>query len=413
MTSALSRSEKRYLLFIMTPALILLMSFTGPFYGWNAIVVPINELFGDADPETGWPGVISGGLILCSVFIGATLYNRVKRNSKHFLRLLIALHVSGYFLAAWSCSIRSYGLLVFSATYLGATQGTLYMHLFSGYLEWFRRWGKIGLGSGIIGCVIGLWPALHSLLAEDILAAIGLTRFLMGEALMVLGLAVAGSFFWRAASSLAGDSVKPVHIAWSSIVSERQFWLYEFFLLCFLLPGFGFKIVMQVVMFTTYGVTAATASFVAAAFLLSYALARLIFGYLSDRIPPRTVFLYLCAGQVACLLAAGLLIRMGGDTFLTFVILMCAVGALFAAGKCLWAVGVLWLWGPRHYVQLMGPSLFAFSAAGFIGPVSLNAALRGGDQADNLEHWLLFGAGLLLYCFFIMLRLKPHPSASH
>ncbi len=45
MTSAFSLSEKRYLLFIMTPALFLLMSFTGPFYGWNAVVVPRGYLF--------------------------------------------------------------------------------------------------------------------------------------------------------------------------------------------------------------------------------------------------------------------------------------------------------------------------------------------------------------------------------
>ena len=55
-------------------------------------------------------------------------------------------------------------------------------------------------------------------------------------------------------------------------------------------------------MFTTYQVTTQTASVVAVAFLLSYALARLVFGFLSDRMPLKMLFLFLCSAQVGCLL---------------------------------------------------------------------------------------------------------------
>jgi len=97
----------------------------------------------------------------------------------------------------------------------------------------------------------------------------------------------------------------------------------------------------------------------------------------------------------------------GEQAAFTFVVLMCAVGALFAAGKTLWAVGVYWLWGPKHYGQLMGPSMFAFSLAGLLGPISLNQALRGTNTVVDLQYWLLIGAVLLLMCFGIMWRLMP------
>jgi nitrate/nitrite transporter NarK len=403
----ISARDKRYLLFVMTPALVLLTSFAGPFYGWNAIVVPINKIFGGAHPETDWPGVLSGGLVLFSIFFGTILHRYVVRKTNGFLRLLLTLYVAGYFLIALSCSLQSLGLLMFSAVYLGTTQGLLYIHMFADYIEWFRRWGKIGLGSGIIGCFLGLWPALHSAIADDILLKIGLNEFLMAEGLVVLALGVLGSVFWRSASEPLESTASAAPLRWATILKEPRFWFYELFLMSFLLPGFGFKIVMQVVLLDTFKVSLQTASHYAAAFLLSYAFSRLVFGYMSDRIPPRSVFLMLCVGQVICLIAASTVVTTGEQAAFTFVVLMCAVGALFAAGKTLWAVGVYWLWGPKHYGQLMGPSMFAFSLAGLLGPISLNQALRGTNTVDDLQYWLLIGAVLLLMCFGIMWRLMP------
>ena len=190
-----------------------------------------SRIFSTADPDTGWPGVITGGLVFLSVFPGAWVYNRIRRDTRGFLQLLVFLHVCGYLLAAWSCWAVSFTGLIISAIYVDATQGTLYMHLFAGYLEWFRRWGKVGLGSGIIGCIIGLWPAVHSLLAEDWLGRMDLSSFLVRETLVVVTLALAGSLLWRTAAKRSGAAVSAVHLPWLMVLSQPRFWLYEFF--CF------------------------------------------------------------------------------------------------------------------------------------------------------------------------------------
>ncbi len=92
------------------------------------------------------------------------------------------------------------------------------------------------------------------------------------------------------------------------------------------------------------------------------------------------------AGQCSPLVAAVSLPSV--DSIAVFTVLMCFVSSMFAAGKCIWMVALLKIYGPVNFQQAVHATLPAYGLAGFLGPYTLNAALQ---QTDVLSDQPLAG----------------------
>ncbi len=68
---------------------------------------------------------------------------------------------------------------------------------------------------------------------------------------------------------------------------------------------------------------------------------------------------------------------------------------MFAAGKCLWAVTMVRMFGPKNFHTPMMMSQLSVGVAGFLGPLTLTWALRAPDVKHSVTGWL-YAAALAL-----------------
>ena len=156
-----------------------------------------------------------------------------------------------------------------------------------------------------------------------------------------------------------------------------------------------------------YHSTQSVASIIAVAFLGSYGISRLIFGITADKLKLKLIFLIFCAVQCLALLGSGIAIHIF-DGPLVIAVLMCITGAMFGAGKSLWTVLLVNMYGPVNYTHAIRAALPAYGLAGFFGPLTLAFALRSKDVVDSTSIWF-FGAGIALFaCFCLIWLLRVH-----
>jgi hypothetical protein len=107
------------------------------------------------------------------------------------------------------------------------------------------------------------------------------------------------------------------------------------------------------------------------------------------------------------LLGSGIAIHIF-DGPLVIAILMCITGAMFGAGKSLWTVLLVNIYGPVNYTHAIRAALPAYGLAGFFGPLTLAFALRSKNVVDSTSIWF-FGAGVALFvCFCLIWILRRY-----
>ena len=97
--------------------------------------------------------------------------------------------------------------------------------------------------------------------------------------------------------------------------------------------------------------------------------------------------------MVLLLITAVGLPQVDGIAFLA--IMMCLIGGLFAAGKSLWGMLAIALLGAANLRHTLQGLMMAFGAAGLLGPVSLNWALRSPDVISSTAAWMYAMAGAM------------------
>jgi sugar phosphate permease len=144
----------------------------------------------------------------------------------------------------------------------------------------------------------------------------------------------------------------------------------------------------------------------AVAFLITYGLSRLVFGIVSDWWGTKPLYLAFAGIQAAALLFAAVSLP-SLDSIVVFTVLMCFVSSMFAAGKCIWMVALLKIYGPVNFQQAVHATLPAYGLAGFLGPYTLNAALQQSDVLSATSLWLAIMSGALALCFLLFLAIRP------
>jgi hypothetical protein len=85
---------------------------------------------------------------------------------------------------------------------------------------------------------------------------------------------------------------------------------------------------------------------------------------------------------------------------------MCLIGSSFAAGKSLWVLLQLKLYGPNNFNSAVRATLPALGLAGLLGPITLNFALAKVDMITAMQVWFYSMSAALAVCFVLMLMLK-------
>ena len=416
---------KRFYWFIVLPIQSLcLTAMAAPLYGFNALIRPINEVFSQADINNGWAGAMIGGTLFLALGFGGLSYHRFIKLAGSPTKLFVTMNVSlilSFGIAAVACHYRLYWLLMFGfAVPAGISLVNLFLFGLAFLLSWGHAVGKVGFSSGTLGMMLGFWGAVYSVVAPEIRSQYGIFWMLIlsGFAVAIVELLSLVLMIEPPESTTVTTSTENEEIpvlTFRDIVQFPSFWFFGFFFLLFLIPGFAFKLIVSAFSDEVFHTTTAVSSTMAALFLICYGASRLGFGILSDRLPVKPMyFIFSSVQAVALLVAAVSLPSMKGVVFFTF--LMCLTGTMFAAGKCLWMVTLVRMYGQKNYhtpVMLTEPFV---GIAGFLGPLSLTWALRAEDVRTSVSWWLFTSAILLAVAtvlFQLLRRFNYDEFANH
>ena len=248
------------------------------------------------------------------------------------LHLLFAVFISVGALAIW---LDWYWLVLVGFTLpIGVMIGCLFSAMMQYLLVWARKLNLAGIQSGVAGLMFGVWGALFSVIAPLVVARFGLERTLVGSGVLVLaiGLLASKAFFTPYEGEVAATSEALPVLDFRELFSSKTYWVFLVFSTLFLIPGFGFKVIVQALAVSVFHVTQFDASMVAVAFLSTYGLSRLICGFLADRYPLKSMYLIFAGGQSLALLVAAISLPLYPNVvFLT--VLMCVVGSPFCRGQ--------------------------------------------------------------------------------
>ncbi|MDG2423453.1 MAG: hypothetical protein P8M22_05685 [Phycisphaerales bacterium] len=389
---------------------LLMTAYVMPMYGFNALIKPINEILDPKHVLNGWPGALAGA----SVFMGTGFSFSLewltrKWSARAVRRWLIANAILSLavIVAAVACWRGSLWLLLVASFIAGIATGRCFTHSTQVILSWGRTMGRLGLQSGVFGLMFGLWAAAYSFVAPMAIERWGLEWALIGTAVLVLLVSWIAVVKLRdpPASIQAATTDKPA-MPLGQLVGSKPYWVMSIFLLIFLTPGFGFKIIVQSLAQHAYHVTTMTASLVAVAFLVSYGVSRLICGLVADHFRLKPMFLLFTGGQALLLLTAAIgLPHFKEIGFLA--VMMCLVGSLFAAGKSLWGMLTIVLFGHANLNVGIKATLFAFALAGVVGPLTLNWALRSTDVIVATSWWMYAMSAAMTIAVVLVWALRP------
>ena len=407
---------------------LLMTCYAAPMYGFNALILPINDVFSPGNVNDGWPGAIVGGTVLLTAGFGGLLHHWLLSLSGGRRRLIVILNVLIPFifgLGATACHLQWFWLLIIGfALPAGLVFANLFMLCTVYLVGWGTTVGRVGFSTGVYGIYFGIWGAVYSVVAPIGLASLGLLWILVITGISLAGIQLLPLLLMKdpppASGSLAassgdrGSDHKRPSLTYRDVLKIPSFWIYALFFFLFLAPGFGFKIIVTALTAQVFHVGQTTGAIIAASFLISYGISRLGFGILSDKLRIKPMYLLFSAVQVVALLSSAILLPHLNGVVL-FTILLCITGAMFAAGKCLWSVVMVRIYGPENFKTPLAMTQAFYGLAGFAGPITLTWALRSQDVVLSTTYWLYAAAAALFICIvlFHMLRRVDYTKLEH
>jgi|GEM_PF-2382627 hypothetical protein len=395
---------------------LLLLAYSAPLYGFNTLVGPINLIFAPNDPNDSMMGVLAGSFMFLGAGFGALYYYKLQQWARTPARLLIYLHMAAFItfgLGSLACEMRNATLLFLG---FALPSGLIFSNIFSlamrQLIGWANHFEKAGLQSGVTGLVFGLWGAAFSLYGAEFNSKLGLPTFLLatGSFILLAGIISTLLYYDPPSAGIKSEqspvpSQNEIALSIPTILRLLPYQLFFVFFVLFQIPGFGFKVVVQQFSDNVFNTNIQTSSIMAVAFLLSYGLSRLVFGLLSDRFQTRSLYLWFILVQASSLLVSAITLP-SNQSIVFFTTLMCLIGSSFAAGKSLWVLLQLKLYGPNNFNSAVRATLPALGLAGLLGPITLNFALAKVDMITAMQVWFYSMSAALAVCFVLMLMLK-------
>lgn len=410
---------------LVPPAALSIHLAIGQAYAWSVFKTPLESTLLEGNPNAGVLSALPFTLGIIMLGLSAALFGtKVDANGPRWaMAVASACFVSGFLIAAAGTALEQYWLVIVGYGFVGGIGlGIGYISPVSTLIKWFPD--RPGLATGIAIMGFGGGALIASPLTTQLLGAFGgsgenaapggiAQTFLVMGVIYAIFMSVGWLLIrvpaegwtpagWDAATQKAGSLISTAHVSAANAIRTPQFWLL-WVVLCFnVTAGIGILEKASPIYRDYFpdatspqALVAAAAGFVAI-LSLANALGRLGWSSLSDVLGRKNMYrIYLGVGALLYL-AITLTTNANKVVFLICTILILS---FYGAGFSTVPAYLRDLFGTYQVGAIHGRLLTAWSAAGVLGPVIVNAI------ADSQEAAGASGPALYTLSFSIMIGL--------
>jgi len=398
----------------------------GQAYSWSVFKSPLEKVLGLTGAESALPfqlGIVMLGLS------AAVFGTRVERNGPRWAMFVsLCCFCSGFVLAALGMTTKQYWLVVLGYGGVGGIGlGIGYISPVSTLIKWFPD--RPGMATGIAIMGFGGGALIASPWSAEMLKAFGVSYDAAGKVLAVADNAIATTFLvhglvyavfmslgvllvrvpaegwrpagWTPAASKTSALISTNQVSARNAIRTPQFWCL-WVVLCFnVTAGIGIlekasPMITDFFRETKAPVTAATAAGFVALLSLANMLGRFGWSSLSDRMGRKNMYrFYLGAGAAMYLLIA----LFTNQSKLLFVVCAIVILSFYGAGFATIPAYLKDLFGTNQVGAIHGRLLTAWSTAGVLGPLIINAIADSQKAAGHT------GPALYTTSLYIMIGL--------
>ncbi|MBK1786409.1 L-lactate MFS transporter [Prauserella cavernicola] len=419
---------------LVPPAALSVHLAIGQVYAWSVFKPPLEESLGLSGTQSALPfqlGIVMLGL---SAAFGGTL---VERNGPRWAMFVsMTCFCTGFFVSALGVATSQYWLVVLGYGVIGGIGlGIGYISPVSTLMKWFPD--RPGMATGIAIMGFGGGALIASPWSSQMLDSFGATTSGIATAFLVHGLVYlvfmsmgvllvrvpadgwkpAG---WKPGNGGTGKMITTANVSANNAIKTPQFWLL-WVILCFnVTAGIGIlekasPMITEFFRETSTPVGAAAAAGFVALLSLTNMLGRFVWSSTSDIVGRRNIYrLYLGVGALLYLVIA---LTTNSSTFV-FVLSAMVILSFYGGGFATIPAYLKDLFGTYQVGAIHGRLLTAWSAAGVLGPLIVNA-IADSQEAAGKEGPALYSTslfimmGLLIVGFVANELVRPVNSKFH
>ncbi|ASR35052.1 MFS transporter [Prauserella marina] len=400
---------------LIPPAALSVHLAIGQVYAWSVFKPPLEDTLSLSGTASALPfqfGIVMLGL---SAAFGGTL---VERNGPRWAMFVsMTCFSAGFLISALGVATSQYWLVVFGYGVVGGIGlGIGYISPVSTLIKWFPD--RPGMATGIAIMGFGGGALIASPWSSGMLEAFGVTTGGIATAFLVHGLVYLvfmsmGVFLvrvpapdwrppnWKPEQAVGGKMITTASVSARNAIRTPQFWLL-WVILCFnVTAGIGIlekasPMITEFFRGTSVPVGAAAAAGFVGLLSLTNMLGRFVWSSTSDIVGRRNIYrLYLGAGALMYLVIA----LTTNSSKLVFVLCAMLILSFYGGGFATVPAYLKDLFGTYQVGAIHGRLLTAWSAAGVLGPLIVNAI------ADSQEAAGKEGPALYTTSLFIMMGL--------
>ncbi|MGW3245340.1 L-lactate MFS transporter [Streptomyces sp. NPDC001070] len=400
---------------LVPPAALSVHLAIGQAYAWSVFKPPLESSLGLSGTQSALPFQLAIVMLGLSAAFGGTL---VERHGPRWAMCVSALcFSSGFLISALGAATRQYWLIVVGYGLVGGIGlGIGYISPVSTLIKWFPD--RPGLATGIAIMGFGGGALIASPWSTEMLSSFGAGSSGIAQTFLVMGLAYAvfmtfGVLLvrvpaddWRPAGwNAAADTARPLvttgQVSARNALRTPQFWCLWVVLCMNVTAGIGIleKAAPMITDFfanTSTPVSATAAAGFVGLLSLGNMLGRITWSSTSDLVGRKNIYrLYLGAGALLYLLIA----LAGDDSKPLFIVAAAVILSFYGGGFATVPAYLKDLFGTHEVGAIHGRLLTAWSTAGVLGPLIVNAI------ADHEKSAGRTGPDLYTTSFIIMMVL--------
>lgn len=393
---------------LVPPAALSIHLAIGQAYAWSVFKPPLESSLGLSGTASALPFQVAIVMLGLSAAFGGTL---VERNGPRWAMTVSAVcFSSGFLVAALGAATRQYWLVVLGYGFIGGVGlGIGYISPVSTLIKWFPD--RPGMATGIAIMGFGGGALIASPWSAELLDTFGRGTPGIARTFLVMGFAYAvfmslGVLLVRVPPDSRSPDAPRAPAATVRVSARRalrtpQFWCLWVVLCTNVTAGIGIleKAAPMITDFfagTSHPVGAAAAAGFVGMLSLANMLGRIVWSSASDLAGRKNVYrLYLGAGALMYLVLA----LVGDGSKAVFITCAAVILSFYGGGFATVPAYLKDLFGTYQVGAIHGRLLTAWSTAGILGPLIVNAVADAGKSAGR------GGADLYTTSFFVMIGL--------
>ena len=371
---------------LLIPIGMIVLLCLGSVYSWSIFRKPLETQLNISATESLLPYTI--GLLFYSILMPIAGFLIPKIGSRVMTAIGGLIVGLGYILASFAPNIAlitlSYGVIA------GAGVGIAYGVPMAVVARWFPDKKGLAVGLTIIG--FGLSPLITAPLANQLITSFGVntTLRILGIAFIfiILAMAIALNFpptHWNPSATSTVENSNPVVINYTPMLKSPSFYGLWFCYAIGALVGLTAIGISGTVGLEIIQIDANFAARSVSLFALFNGISRPLFGWLTDRFPPRQVAI---ASYTIILIACILMISAQAGQILTYLIAFCLFWFCLGGWLAMAPTMTLRFFNPDNYAQNYGIVFTAYGTGALVGTVFVG----------QIRDWF----GSYTYGFYIM-----------